>query len=301
MTQGIFIGLSTIDVVYGVKEFPSANAKVVAQTQAVFVGGPATNAAVAFSHLGATTVLVTAVGRNTMANVVREELQKHSVQLVDLNPKFESEPAISLVTVDAAGHRSVVSANATRIEVPPPAVDRSLCEQASVILVDGHYMQACQAWASTAKSRSKPVVLDGGSWKTGTEELLKSVHTAICSSDFLPPGCGSKAQVIQYLRNAGVTNIAVTDGANPIEFVSGQSSGTMCVPQVDAVDTMGAGDILHGAYCYFASTGRGFIESLAESAKIAAESCRFTGTREWMKHLSAADFAAETADIASRQ
>jgi sugar/nucleoside kinase (ribokinase family) len=119
------------------------------------------------------------------------------------------------------------------------------------------------------------------------EELLKSVHTAICSADFLPPGCASRDAVIEYLKSRGVANIAITDGAKAIHFVSGQSSGTIGVPQVEVVDTMGAGDIFHGAYCFFASTEHGFIESLAEATKVASESCRYAGTREWMKHLPA--------------
>ncbi|MGB7263992.1 MAG: PfkB family carbohydrate kinase [Terracidiphilus sp.] len=290
MTQGIFVGLSTIDVVYGVSEFPSANAKIVAQSQNVYVGGPATNAAVAFSCLGAKAALVTVVGRNALANVVREELQRHSVQLADLNPQFDGEPVISSVSVDSAGNRNVVSANATRIATPAAQVDKNLYEQARVVLVDGHYMQACQAWAGAAKARGVPVVLDGGSWKDGTEELLKSVHTAICSADFLPPGCTTKDEVFQFLKKRGVANVAITAGEDPVEFISGKSSGTLCVPSVEVVDTMGAGDIFHGAYCYFVSTGRGFIESLAEAAKIAAESCRYAGTREWMKNRSAFDF-----------
>ncbi len=75
MMRGIFVGLSTIDVVYNVDEFPQTNTKVVAQSQSIFVGGPATNAAIAFSRLGGEAALVTAVGRNALANVVREELR----------------------------------------------------------------------------------------------------------------------------------------------------------------------------------------------------------------------------------
>ena len=111
-----------------------------------------------------------------------------------------------------------------------------------------------------------------------------------CSDNFLPPGCASRKEVVQFLKNCGVANIAITNGAEPVQFVSGQSSGTLTVPQVEVIDTMGAGDILHGAYCYFASTGRGFIESLAEAAKVASESCRYAGTREWMRHVSPSDF-----------
>lgn len=287
MASGIFVGLSTIDVVYGVDEFPQANTKIAARSQEVFVGGPATNAAITFAQLGGEPALVTAVGRNAMAVVVREELKKHKVQLVDLNPEFEGVPVLSSVTVDRQGHRNVISANAARITIPPAKLDASLCEGAKVAMVDGHFMDACKAWAGAAKARGKTVVLDGGSWKDGTEALIKSVHTAICSADFMPPGCASRDEVIEFLKGRGVANIAITDGASAIHFVSGQSSGTISVPQVAVVDTMGAGDIFHGAYCFYVSTGRGFIESLAEATKVASESCRYAGTRAWMKHVPA--------------
>lgn len=287
MTRSIFVGLSSIDVIYSVDEFPSPNTKVEAKSQDILVGGPATNAAIAYAHLGGKPALVTAVGRNPVANLVREELQKYSVELVDLSPQWEGVPVISSVSVDKSGNRDVVSANAARVTTSSATVYKNLSEQAGIVLVDGHYMQACQAWAAAAKKRQTPVVLDGGSWKNGTEDLLKNVHTAICSANFQPPACKSKDDVILYLKNSGVANIAITDGGEPIQFVSGQSSGTLRVPPVEVADTTGAGDIFHGAYCYFASTGHGFIESLAEAAKIASESCQYSGTREWMKHQPA--------------
>ena len=287
MPSVLFVGLSTIDVVYDVDEFPVANTKVAARSQSVLAGGPATNAAIACAHLGSNAALVTVVGRNVLASVIREELQKHLVQLIDLNPAFEDAPVISSVTVDKAGNRNVISANAMRVPVPAAHVDPELCRQARIVMVDSHYMEACQAWAAAARTCGTPVVLDGGSWKDGTEALLKSVHTAICSADFMPPGCSSRNEVIQFLKNCGVTNIAITNGSAPIEFVFGQSSGSIRVPEVDVVDTMGAGDILHGAYCHFAAMKRDFVDSLTQAARIASESCRHAGTREWMKHFAA--------------
>ena len=71
MASSVFVGLSTIDIVYGVDEFPAANSKIEAKSQEVLVGGPATNAAIAFAHLGGEATLVTAVGRNSLAAVVR--------------------------------------------------------------------------------------------------------------------------------------------------------------------------------------------------------------------------------------
>jgi sugar/nucleoside kinase (ribokinase family) len=284
MTSGIFVGLSTVDVVYSVEEFPPANSKIVARSQDVFAGGPATNASIAFGHLGGKSTLVTAVGRHPLASAIIGDLRQHSVQLIDLNPEFDQAPAISCVTVNRNGERNVVSANATRVTAEPAEVNEAILEEASVVLVDGHFMQACQVWSKAARSRGIQVVLDGGSWKAGMDELVKTVDTAICSADFMPPGCVTEDDVLKFLLDHGVKNIAITKGAEPIRFMSNGSFGMVPVPQVRLVDTMGAGDIFHGAFCYFASNGSVFEEALRSTARVASESCRFRGTREWMKH-----------------
>ncbi|MDR3751173.1 MAG: PfkB family carbohydrate kinase [Terracidiphilus sp.] len=283
MANGIFVGLSTIDLVYNVDEFPEANTKIVAHSQDLFAGGPATNAAIAFRHLGGNPTLVTAVGRHALAGAIKEELQRHSISLIDLKPSFDQPPSISSIYVNSAGERNVVSANATRIAAPPAQIDESVLAQASIVLVDGHSMQACQAWARAARARAIPVVLDGGSWKDGTRELLASIDAVICSADFRPPGCFNEDDALRYLLDCGVACIAITCGANPVRFVSGAISGIVPVPQVERVDTMGAGDIFHGAYCYYAASGHGFEWALREAAKVASDSCRFHGTRQWMQ------------------
>ncbi|MGH9599480.1 MAG: PfkB family carbohydrate kinase [Terracidiphilus sp.] len=286
MAHGVFVGLSTIDVVYRIDKFPAPNSKIAARSQDVFVGGPATNAAIAFAHLGGNAALATAIGCHALAEAIRRELQHYSVQPIDLSPNFDEVPAISSVTVDKTGRRNVVSANAIRMSGLSVEIDTKVLDRAQIVLVDGHSMPACQAWAAAARARKTPVVLDGGSWKDGTGDLLRNVDTAICSADFAPPGCKDEDETIRYLKDAQVKNIAITHGAEPVRFDSGQSSGTLRVPQVEVADTMGAGDILHGSFCYFASIGRGFVESLAEAAEIASESCRYAGTREWKKHSS---------------
>ena len=283
--RGVFVGLATIDVIYDVDHFPAPNSKIAANNQDVFIGGPATNAAITFSLLGGKSSLVTVVGRHTIAAQIREELQKHSVRLIDLNPEFQETPAISSVSIDGIGNRNVVSANAGRIPVPLTEVDLKVLHRARIVLVDGHYMERCQDWSRAAKLQGVPVVLDAGSWKDGTQELLKSINTVICSSDFLPPGCRKQSDVFDFLRAHGIVNIAMTRGPDPVLFSSGSSSGSVRVPYVKAIDTMGAGDVFHGAFCYFASIGREFDSALGEAARIAAESCRFRRPRAWANCL----------------
>ncbi len=282
MTRGVFVGLSTIDLVYEVDEFPLTDSKVAALRQAVYAGGPATNAAIAFGHLGGDAALVTAIGSHPLTALIRQELDIYNVRLLDLNPAWTELPPISSVAVNPAGQRNVISANAKRIREYSDQIDSELLDSASILLVDGHLMKACLAWGRAAQERAIPVVLDGGSWKEETELLLPHVATAICSCDFHPPGCSTAEQVIEFLRSHGVSQIAITAGSQPIRFVSAEVSGCIPVPPTDAVDTMGAGDIFHGAYSYYSAAGRSFPDALSEAAKIAANSCRFRGTRAWM-------------------
>jgi sugar/nucleoside kinase (ribokinase family) len=282
--NGIFVGISTIDVVYRVDEFPAANTKIAAYSQYLYAGGPATNAAIAFRHLGGGATLISAIGRHVLASAITAELERYGIAHLDLSPAFEGVPPIASITVNPAGERNVVSARRARIAPPPAVVDESLLAQTSIVLVDGHPMQACQVWAQAARARGIPVVLDGGSWKEGTRELLANIDTAICSADFRPPSCFSEEDVLEYLKDCGVAHIAITHGDKAVRFVSDATAGMLPVPQVQAMDTMGAGDIFHGAFCYYAASGLSFERSLSEAAKVATDSCRFHGTREWMQN-----------------
>lgn len=283
MAEGVFVGLSTIDMNYAVDSFPGPNTKVVAHSQELIVGGPAANAAITFSHLGKSAALVTAIGRGKLASLIKDELDRYSINLIDIAPDYDGLPPLSSITVDRQGSRSIVSVNTGTIANSYPSVDANALSTARILLVDGHFVDACVMWARAAHRGGIPVVLDGGSWKFGTEQLLESVDIAICSADFTPPGCTNENEAIAYLKAHNVAQIAITHGADPIRFVSGSSLGAIPVPQTEAVDTTGAGDIFHGAFCYFFSSGKGFVDSLREAAVIASNSCRYAGTRRWMQ------------------
>jgi sugar/nucleoside kinase (ribokinase family) len=56
---GLFVGLSTLDIVYRVAAPPGPDEKVQAAGQDLAAGGPATNAAVTFAALGGAATLGT--------------------------------------------------------------------------------------------------------------------------------------------------------------------------------------------------------------------------------------------------
>jgi sugar/nucleoside kinase (ribokinase family) len=83
-----------------------------------------------------------------------------------------------------------------------------------------------------------------------------------------------------------VPHIAITRGAKPIAGYDRGRRFEIEIAKIEAVDTTGAGDVLHGAFCYhFAKTGD-FENALRLAAEIATRSCRNLGIRGWMDKRS---------------
>ncbi len=282
--NGLFVGLATLDIVYSIDSPLAPNSKTLARRQALYAGGPATNAAATFSALGGRAALAAIVGRHPLADMIRADLVRCGVSVFDLSEDYSSEPSFSSIFVSehTGGERIVVSANATRL--PRPNFDSSLVAttRARILLVDGHLMEAAIGAAMRARDLGIPVVLDGGSWKHGTDHLIQYVDVAICSQDFHPPATGSEHDTIEYLRDHGVLRGAITRGGETIRSWNGSVVSEIPVPKTELVDTMGAGDVFHGAFCHRYAGGVDLDESLRYGAEVASFKCRFFGTRDWM-------------------
>ena len=282
MHKGLFLGLSTADIVYYLPHHPLNNQKLKAERQMSFAGGPATNAAVAFAAFGNHATLVSGLGRHPLAHVPKMDLADQQVHLIDCSDQPRRPPILASILVDlSTGERSVVYSNTDLRKLRTDAVNESLLEDTDVLMLDGYFLPQAVQMAGWARSFEIPVVLDGGSWKEGLEELLPLVDYAICSDDFYPPGCTDKAAVFDHLRGHGLAHIAITRDGNRI--LAHQDGTTVEVPvmPVQAMDTLGAGDILHGAFCHYILE-QDFLLSLERAAEVASMSCTSLGTRAWI-------------------
>jgi len=285
--KGLFVGMVTLDLVYLTEKLPDNNQKMVASDYSVTAGGPATNAAVTFSYLGNQTTLLGVVGTHPITYLIRGDLENYGVTVADLAPTTtEPPPVSSIIVTETTGDRAVISINATRIQISAEQLPTTIgLDVVDLVMIDGHQMLVGFAIAQIAKNNNIPIVIDGGSWKPGFEEILPFVDYAICSANFYPPGCTTCEEVIAYLAAMGISHIAITQGEKPIQYLSDGVSGELPVPQINAVDTMGAGDIFHGAFCHYILE-QNFTDALNAATKIASRSCEFFGTRRWMENDS---------------
>jgi sugar/nucleoside kinase (ribokinase family) len=285
--RGLFVGLATLDLVQRVARRPGVNEKVVAQRSDIAAGGPAAAAAVTFGALGGHSVLLSALGPGPVGRWAAGELDRAGVHIVDAWATG-ADLSISAITVlDETGERSLVSRNAEDMMAVVPGDLPALTRDADVVLLDGHHPGLATAAAHAAQAAGVPVVLDCGSPKRVYAELVPLADVVVCSASFVAGRSdgfhqGFDAVAAALLAN-GARLVAMTAGAEPVRWQTREAAGAVEVPPVTVRDTLGAGDVLHGAVAF--ARARGMTDpgrSLSFGVAVASLRVQHVGPRAWL-------------------
>ena len=276
--KGLFIGLTTVDIQYFVDKFPQPNTKVKAEIPLLAAGGPAANAAITFSHLGGEADFLTCIGQNTFQKLILEDFKKYHINAIDFIDDENFSPIVAtVITTTSNSDRTILTHH-------PEAVQKQMTKDIvkikdyAFIFVDGFYSELAIPICIEAKKLGIPVIFDGGSWKPQLPDLIPHIDIAVCSDNYLPPACNSTDEVIKYMKQYGVKHVAITRGEDSIVG----DNFSIEIEKVNAIDSLGAGDVLHGALCWFLASGMTFYNALNEASKVATFSTLYKGTRTWM-------------------
>lgn len=284
----MFAGLSTLDVVQLVDRLPAPNEKVAALDFCVAAGGPATNAAVAFAECGGSAQLATALPDHFLSQALEKDLAEHGVDLT-VCATYDGPPVTaSILVTRASGERAVVSPSGAATHTDPSPTSLPSLDGAGAVLIDGYFRSIGLALAARAHERGIPVVLDAGSHKFYTDDVVRACDIAVVSADFTPPGTdGSPDAVFGYLAALGASRAVITRGAGEIAYRTPAGDGVVAVEPVPVADTLGAGDFFHGALVWrLASLGiddARLPDDLAFASAVAGRSLGTFGTRAWLK------------------
>jgi sugar/nucleoside kinase (ribokinase family) len=284
--RGLFVGLTTVDVIFSFTRFPKEGTKNTADRYAIAAGGPASNAAVAFSHLGGTAHLISALGKSNLAALAKRDLKCYHVHHIDLTETRVDDPAFSAIAIsEESGSRTILTSPA--IDDDLRSADNgegwaSVVDNVDIVLLDGHQTRVAEVIASRAKESGKPVVLDSDLYKPGLEAFLSMVDVAIFGKSFAVCGTEDSVDLLKYFASYGIADVVATNGARPIRFLSGGAMGRVDVEPVHAVDTLAAGDFFHGAFCFGLTQGLSLEKALRLASNVAGRSVSNFGTRAWM-------------------
>jgi sugar/nucleoside kinase (ribokinase family) len=280
----LFIGRLTLDVVYSLDHFPAEDTKTFARAMRVAPGGPATNAALTHALLGGKALLMTAIGGGPWAAPVREDLEQMGIGLIDLAAGTSYQTPLTTVLVNEPGGTRTI------VNPPQPSVALTAVETwnpewgatPALVLTDGFHLSETLPLLKSLRAAGAKICLDGGSWKPGTDELAPLLTVAICGERFAVPGCPPDPDAtLAWFADMGVPFAAITRGPKPILACDRGRRFEIAIEKIPAVDTLGAGDVLHGAFCHAFTQACEFEPALRSAAQIATRSCRGWGIRGW--------------------
>ena len=276
MSRALFIGRAVVDLTSLVEDFPAPDSKVKALANDTIPGGSALNAAVTFAHLGGQADLASAFGENgPFRALLLDDLRRHGVSHIDIcnDPEYRI-PVSTVVSTRSSGERMIVNAAGEECDCLHELPDL-LVGDYDLIQIDQYERPLVMRHADAIRDFEGPVILDGGGWKEWSPDYLRLADIPVVSENFFADGPSGFAEL-------GVERWAMTRGANGVIWYDQGDSGEIPAIPVTAIDTLGAGDIFHGAFCHaYAETGD-FVGALEHANAIAGRSCGSPGTRSWM-------------------
>lgn len=244
--EALFIGHAYIDVTMLADEMPSGDEKMVARDYAVSFGGNAVTAGFACAKLGHDVHLLTTQARDWLGHMFAEMADAYGIHL---HPRKVARSSLSFVLPND-GKRAILRARDDQYLQPFVRLDIS---SARVLHLDGHMADAAIHYAKAARERGVLVSLDGGALRPRLEELIDFVDVAVVSKQLCKQMSFSESEMLAWLKSKGCRIAAVTVGEKGT-FWSGEDGvqqhlPSLHVPSERVIDTSGAGDVFHGAYC----------------------------------------------------
>jgi sugar/nucleoside kinase (ribokinase family) len=148
--------------------------------------------------------------------------------------------------------------------------------------IDGHDTPAVAHAAALARRAGIPVTVDVDTIYPGFDRVLPYVDYLVASTEFPVQWTGLRdpfEALLTIQREYGMRVAAMTLGAHGSLALENGSFVYEPAFMVNCVDTTGAGDVFHGAFCYAVLEGMRIREALEFSNAMAALNCTALGAR----------------------
>lgn len=280
MTVVLHVGVAVVDFLLTVDAFPTVPEKYRAKDGFVTGGGNAANAAAAVAKLGGTAMLAARTGDDMVADLVLASLEQDNIDATHTRRFAGCRGSFSSVLVDAAGERQIV--NFRDADLPDDAqwISDIPTENVGAVLTDTRWPQGALAAMELAANAGVPGIIDGEQPIEGCEEALRAATHCVFSEQGLRDFTDGDLSAAQRLCGGFV---AVTKGEHGTYWqdeggVSAQP-GHVPSPVVRAVETLGAGDVWHGAFALALARGAGEAQSMVYANRAASLKCTRAGGR----------------------
>lgn len=298
------IGLNATDTLILLPKFPAYAGKVRFLQEILSPGGQVASAMAACAAMGLRVKYIGTVGDDHRARIQMDSLRGTGINIDDVQVRTGCPNQTAYILIDqTTGERTVLWERLDCLRLMPEEIRPEMITCARLLHIDGHDTAAVAHAARIARRHGIPVTVDVDTIYHGFDQVLPNVDYLVTSSEF-PAAWTSEPDPLRALEliqeEYGMKVAAMTLGAHG---ALARAEGRFVYSPafvVNCVDTTGAGDVFHGAFCYAVLRGMPMREALDLSNAMAALNCTALGARGGIRGLKEAEALMRRAERRSR-
>ncbi len=264
----VALGAICTTAIFQVEKIEAAPAKVMASQRCAVVDGMAVSAACAFQKLGGQAQVWARVGEDAEAQAMREALAQEGVDASGLHTVPGARSSHSAVIVDAQGQRLVVPFHDPQVDASPAWLPLQNLAQADLLHCDVRWPEGALAALNAARQRGVRTMVDGDVAPHAVlQSLMPLADYAVFSDAGLRAYTGLYDVQEALLKVAQMHSLHVGASCGEDGYYWVQDGQIAHAPAlaIQAVDTLAAGDVFHGALALAILEG----QTMAQAARFA--------------------------------
>ncbi|WBL78490.1 sugar kinase [Bradyrhizobium xenonodulans] len=272
------IGIPVRDLTFRVEAMPARGSKANATHLAEICGGNALNAAIAMARLGGRVSFAGPMGdtRETSSGFILERMAVEGIDTSHIVHMPDVTTPVSAIIIDATGERTLTIYRDPALWTVKLADADALLADCQAVLVESRCASFCVDLCTEARRRGIPVIGGVDRAMSLQDGLLTAASHLLFASEQVQEtaGIADDGEALMRLSRLTPAFLAATRGPRGTIWLNetGGLEETPAFP-VEAVDTLGAGDVFHGAFTLRLVEGSGMREALRFAAAAAALKC----------------------------
>ncbi len=275
MASVFVLGIAVFDHVFHLPAMPRRAEKFRAERYETIVGGCAATAAVTINRLGGAARLAVRLGDDRNGAAVVLALAEAGVD----NSLCQTTPGavtpVATVLVDAAGERQIVSFRGAGFSRDIAWLDRDALGDCHAVLVDTRWPAAAAPALALAHDIGCPGIVDGEPpFDQAGDVLAAASHIAFPAEGLrVLAGLSDLSSGLSSLGDRYDAWLAATDGQAGVYFTNGETIAHSPALPVSSLDSLGAGDVWHGAFALALAEGKSEADAVRFASVAAALKC----------------------------
>jgi sulfofructose kinase len=269
------VGALALDTIFRFDHLPAAPGKYLPLETVQVVQAMATAQAATIVRLGGKARLWASIGDDATGDRIVRDLTEAGIDLSALRRVAGATSGYSSIFVDKSGERIIVphydAAIRTRPDVTPDMSD------VAAISVDVRWPDAAEIALHAARDLGVPGILDVEAAPEDVLDRLVPIASHLIASEpgaFALTGEPDPAKAVAIMAKGRAEVVAVTAGDRGVYWPGGHQQAF----KVEAIDTLAAGDVFHGAFAFGLTEGWDIAETIRFASAAAAIKCtRFGG------------------------